>query len=237
MNALRKALLDAATQPFRRAGIAAWQHARGKLRFDPVFFHILQHGLLPNEGTLLDVGCGRGVLLALIIAARQQYRSGNWPAGWQAPPQELSLKGLERRVDLVAVARTALGAGAKIEQHDVRTAEFPSCSAVTIIDVLLYLEEQEQRRLLARAVRALDPGGVLILREADAGAGAAFQVTKWSEYFLELARGRFRPQLHYRAAGEWVDLLEDLDMIVRAEPMSSGTPFSNVLFVAQRRAG
>jgi SAM-dependent methyltransferase len=234
MDEPRKALLDAATQAFRRASVAAWHHARGKLRFDPVFFHILQHGLLPNDGTLLDLGCGRGVLLALIIAARQQYRFGHWPAGWQAPPQGLRLEGLERRVDLVAVARAALGAEARVEERDLRVAEFPSCSVVTILDVLLYLDEQEQRRVLERTVRALDPGGVLLLREADAGAGAAFQVTKWSEYFLEAARGQFRPRLHYRAAGEWVDLLEDLDMVVHAEPMSSGTPFSNVLFVARR---
>ncbi|HEY7674994.1 MAG TPA: methyltransferase domain-containing protein [Burkholderiales bacterium] len=233
---LREALLDAATQSFRRAGPSAWYRARGKLRFDPIYFSLLQRGLLPDDGTLLDLGCGQGILLALIVAASRQYRSGHWPAGWQAPPQGLHLEGLECRPDRVAVARAALGTDARIEQQDIRVAEFPSCSVVTALDVLLYLEEQEQRRVLERAVRALNPGGVLLLREADAGAGAAFQVTRWSEYFLEVTRGRFRPRLHYRAAGEWVDLLEGLDMVVRAEPMSSGTPFSNMLFVAKRRA-
>ena len=237
MNEPHKALLDAATQPFRRAGIAAWHHARGKLRFDPVYFNLLQHGLLPNEGALLDLGCGRGFLLALIVAACRQYRSGHWPSGWQAPPQRLRLQGLERQADLVAVARAALGDEARIERQDIRVAEFPACDVVILLDVLLYLEEQEQRRVLERAVRALNPGGVLLLREADAGAGAAFQATKWSEHFLEIARGRCPPRLHYRTAREWVRLLEGLDTVVRAEPMSSGTPFSNVLFLATRYAG
>jgi SAM-dependent methyltransferase len=236
MDEPRKALLDAATQPFRQSGRYAWHYARGKLRFDPVYFNLLRQGLFPNEGTLLDLGCGQGLLLALMVAACRQYRSGQWPAGWQAPPQGLSLEGVEYRVDRVAVARAALGAEARVEQRDLRVADFPSCSVVVILDVLLYLEEQGQRLVLERAIRALDPGGVLLLREADAGAGAAFQVTKRSELFLEIARGRFPPRLHYRTAAEWVDLLEGLGMVVHAEPMSSGTPFSNVLFVARRPA-
>ena len=124
MNESRKALLDAATQPFRRAGNYAWRYARGKLRFDPVYFNLLRQGLFPNEGTLLDLGCGQGLLLSLVVAARRQYRSGHWPAGWQAPPQGLRLEGVERSADRVAVARSALGAEAKIEQGDLRAADF-----------------------------------------------------------------------------------------------------------------
>ena len=89
MDDTTRSLLDAAAQPFRRAGIWTWQHARGKLRFDPVYFSLLRRGLLPNDGTLLDLGCGQGILLALIAAAGRQFRCGNWPAGWHAPPAGL----------------------------------------------------------------------------------------------------------------------------------------------------
>jgi len=232
----RKALLDAATQPFRRAGTAARHYARGKLRFDPVYFSLLRQGSLPDEGTLLDLGCGQGILLALIVAACRQYRSGLWPAGWPAPPLGLRLEGVESSVDRVAAARAALGAEATIEQRDIRVSDFPSCSGIVLLDVLMYLEEDEQLGVLERAVRALEPGGVLLLRETDAGGGGAFRAAKWSERFLELARGQFRSRLHYRAAAEWIDLLEGLDLAVRAEPMGSGTPFSNVLFIARRSA-
>ena len=236
MDDATRSLLEVAARPYRRAGTATWQHARGKLRFDPVYASILRRGLLPDRGTLLDLGCGHGILLALIAAARRQFGEGQWPAGWRAPPASLRLGGIERRVDRVAVANKALGAEAQIEQGDIRNAEFPSCSALVILDVLLYQEEREQLRILERAVRALDPGGVLIVREADAAAGFPFQATAWSARLVEAAGGRLRARLHFRRAADWIRLIDGLGMTVRAEPMSAGTPFANMLFVAKRRA-
>lgn len=235
MDDAAQSLLEAAAQPYRPAGVSAWQRARGKLRFDPVYFSLLKHGLLPNEGTLLDLGCGQGILLALIAAARSQFRSGIWPAGWQAPPALLHLEGIERRSDRVAVARTALGTEARIEERDIRSTRFSPCSALVILDVLLYLEEDEQLGVLERAVRALGTDGVLILREADAAAGVSFKVTVWSERLMEAVKGRPPPRLRYRRAADWISVLEVLGMKVQAEPMSAGTPFANMLFVARRR--
>jgi SAM-dependent methyltransferase len=236
MDDAARALIETATRPFRTAGIAAWQHARGKLRFDPVYFKLLERGLLPSTGTLLDLGCGQGILLALVAAAHRQYRRGPWPAGWPPPPALLRLEGIECRVERVAVARAALRADASIEQGDIRLARFPECSAVAILDVLLYLEEAEQRRVLERAVRALAPGGILLLRETDAGGGIAFQMAMWSVRLLEALGGRLHTPLCYRRRTEWIRLLEGFGMAVHAEPMSAGTPFANVLFIARHRA-
>jgi SAM-dependent methyltransferase len=235
MDDAARSLLEAATRPFRPCGISAWQHARGKLRFDPVYFSLLERGLLPSDGTLLDLGCGQGILLALIAAARRQFRSAFWPAGWPPPPASLRLEGIERHGDRVAVARAALCAEARIEQQDIRSADFPPCSALVILDVMLYLEEDEQGRVLERAVRALDPDGVLILREADAAAGLSFKATEWGARLIEALRGRLRPRLRYRRAADWIGVIEGLGMSVHAEPMSAGTPFANVLFIAKRR--
>lgn len=235
MDDAARSLIEAAARPYRPAGVSAWQRARGKLRFDPVYFSLLKRGLLPNEGTLLDLGCGQGILLALIAAARSQFRSGNWPAGWQTPPASLHLEGIERRSDRVAVGRTALGTEARIDQRDIRSAGFSPCSALVILDVLLYLSEDEQLGVLERAVRALETDGVLILREADAAAGLSFKVTAWSECLMGAVEGRSPPHLRYRRAADWISVLEGLGMKVRAEPMSAGTPFANVLFVAKRR--
>ena len=235
MDDATKSLLETAAWPFRPYGISAWQRARGKLHFDPVYFSLLRRGLLPSGGTLLDLGCGQGILLALIVAACRQFRSGNWPADWPAPPVALRLEGIERCDDRVALARAALGAEARIEQRDIRSAGFSPCSALVILDVLLYLEVDEQRRVLERAVRALEPDGVLIVREADAAAGLSFRVTVWSERLMEAVRGRLRPRLHYRRAADWIGLMEGLGMKVCAEPISAGTPFANMLFVAKRR--
>jgi SAM-dependent methyltransferase len=234
MSPQHKALLDGAVRPYQGAGASALGFARNKLRFDPVFSALLQRGGLPDRGMLLDLGCGQGLLLALLLAARDQFRRGPWVPGWPPPPLNLVLQGIELNPDRAGVAQRALVNKAQVTRQDVRDAVFPPCAVIVLLDVLMYLEGHEQLRVLEKAAAALEPGGLLLLREADAGAGLAFLATQWSERLLEVLRGRLRNRLHYRSAAEWSGLLESLGFSVAEEPMSAGTPFANVLFRCRR---
>lgn len=236
MNRQFEPLLRAASRPFLRSGIYPWQFARWKLRLDPVFLWLLHKGCLPDRGRLVDIGCGQGVLLALLAAARERYRRGEWPSGWAPPPLNLDLQGLDRRRDRVWVARRALRDSAQVERCDVRKAALPQCSAITVLDVLLYLGPDEQRSLLEKAAAALEPGGLLLLREADAAAGPGYRLTRWTAQLSGMGWGGIWPRIHGRSAGAWRAALEALGFSVTAEPMSAGTPFANVLFVARKPA-
>ena len=236
MNRQFEALARAASWRFLRGGIYPWQFAHWKLRLDPVFLALLRNGHLPDRGRLVDVGCGQGVLLALLVTARERYRRGEWPQEWAAPPLNLELEGLERSRDRVWMARRALGEVAQVTRCDVREAVLPRCTAITLLDLLLYLEPADQRRLLEKAASALEPGGVLVLREADAAAGGlAYQVTRSIARFSAIGSGGLWPAVHCRSGPEWVSLLAALGLSVAAsEPMSAGTPFANVLLVARK---
>lgn len=235
MDPRARQLLDSAAQPYAAAGRHAFHFARGKLRHDPVYGFLLRGGLLPQHGRLLDLGCGRGLLLSLLRAAQAGCRSGSWPPGWPAPPLNLELIGIDLCAAHVRLARAALGGGARLEVGDLREFDFPPSAAIILLDVLFYLGEEEQQDALRRAVAALPRGGTLLLREADAGAGFAYGVTQLSERLLETLRGRPRSRLHYRRAAEWAALLGALGLEVAMEPMSAGTPFANVLFVCTKR--
>ena len=172
---------------------------------------------MPERGTFLDLGCGQGLLLALLREARP----------------DLSLHGIDAHPRRVFIARRALGTDALVEQRDLRELGFPQgCAAVALIDVLLYLPEPE--RVLRAAADALAPGGVLLVREPDAGAGLAFAFTRLSSWFDAMTRGRSRAPIRYRPAEYWRAQLARLALAVEAQPMSGGTPFANVLFVARK---
>jgi SAM-dependent methyltransferase len=229
-----ESLFEAATRPYVKAGKYAWHFSRGKLRLDPVFFELLQRGLLPDRGRMYDLGCGKGILLALLCAARAEFQRGRWPATWLAPPAQLDLNGIELRRDRVRAAQAALGDAASVSLGDIREIEFSPCAAVVILDVLLYLDPPAQDNILRRAAAALQPGGMLLLREANASAGLSFLITQWCERIAGLGRGALWQRLHYRTSDEWIASLESLGFSVTAEFMSRGTPFANMLFVARR---
>ncbi|HXZ86754.1 MAG TPA: class I SAM-dependent methyltransferase [Myxococcota bacterium] len=234
------ALVDAVARRFARAGSLAKYYARGKLRHDPIYFALLERALVPDAARLLDLGCGQGILLALLVEARAAARAGHWPSAWPPPPAKLGLRGIERDRAEVRRARIAFESAGEPEAEvvlgDLRLAELPESDVVVAIDVIHYLERVEQERLLARVARALAPGGVFLLRVCDAAAGWRALLTRLGDRLGTLSKlGRAGP-LQLRSAAEWRSLLEAHGLETELVPMSAGTPFANVLFTARRAA-
>ena len=216
-------LIESTAYRYLESGMFDWELARAKLRHDPVYLHILRRGLLPPEGRLLDLGCGRGLLLALLVTARER-------------PPGPELHGIETSLKAATVARAALGAEVVIETADLRDAELPAARAALLLDVLHYLPAEAQEDLIARVAGALEPGGLLLIRDADAAAGWRFTAVRIQERACALARRHWRQRFHYRSAAEWRRLLESAGFAVDVEPMGMGTPYANVLLAARRAA-
>ena len=227
-------LVDEISRCYIDAGVFAWEFVRGKLRHDPVYFTLLARGGLPASGRLLDLGCGRGILLALLAGAREQSARGVYPEGWPIPPSGLLLHGIEGRPKIARAARLAMGDRATVEVGDLRQIPLPPAEAVFLLDVLHYLSAAEQEELLDRVAAAVPPGGCFFLREADAEAGAAFARTRTAERLCAMARGHFRQSFHFRSAAEWRRLLEERGFAVSSVPTSDGTPYANVLIEGRR---
>lgn len=230
-----EALVERTAYRYLDTGMFNWEFVRGKLRHDPVYSNLLRRGFLPSQGRLLDLGCGRGILLALLRTARELFESGEYPEDW-APPPVLELHGIEGRLKDAETARHALGEGATIETADLRDADFPPSEAVLLLDVLHYLPAEAQEDLLARTAQILAPGGVLLIRDADAAAGWRFTATRVQERLTALARRHWKQRFCYRSAAEWRELLERLGLNTGEEPMGMGTPYGNVLIAARRGA-
>lgn len=230
--AVAELLLDRASAPYRAAGRFAFHFARGKLRGDPAFLALLEHGWLAQSRRVLDLGCGQGLLFAWLLAARDCHEAGQWPAGWPPPPRFESLVGIELMGADTRRARDAMGRAARFVDGDLRHVALGEADAVVMLDVLHYLEPAAQQDLIARVRAALPPGGVFLLRIGDADGGLGFHVSRWVDQLAMRLRGHRSTRLHCRSAAEWQALLAAHGFRVVARPLSGGTPFANVLLQA-----
>lgn len=230
-------LVKESSDRYLASGVTAWEFARGKLRNDPAYRQVVTGGLLPSRGQLLDVGCGQGLLLALIAAARRAGRAGTWPAEWAAAPTELELTGVELRPRIARIAADALGADAAIHQADARSLKPATADIITLFDLLHLMSAAEQEQLLSTLTTALTPGGALLIREADAAGGWRFHAVRFGNRLTAIVTRRWGTRFHFRTAADWHALLERLGLQVQeVRPAGDGTPFANVLLVARRGA-
>ncbi|HYN07087.1 MAG TPA: DUF2062 domain-containing protein [Vicinamibacterales bacterium] len=226
-------LVEAASAPYLTQGIATWEFVRSKMRLDPVYLGVLQDGVLPQTGRLYDLGCGQGVMLSLLAAARDQFQRHDWPHEWPAPPVGLELHGIELRPRIAKRAREILGDAATIEERDLAIGTLPPCDAVLIFDVLHLMPRDAQERLLTTVRQALRPSGVLVLREADARGGWRFRMVRLGNRLVAILQGRRGRQFNFRTGAEWQRRLEDLGLQVRLSSTPNRTPFANVTLYAR----
>jgi len=229
-----------ATDRYRAAGRFAWHFARGKLARDPVFRGLVEHGDLGSRARVVDIGCGQGLMASLLQASADFAASGRWPLAWPLPPAAEAYHGIELMPRDVARARSStagLALAPTFECIDMRLAVLPACELVVILDVLHYVDHAAQAVLLERVRDALRQGRAdlprrLLLRVGDADSVRGFAISQWVDRAVTLVRGHRVPPTWGRPLSAWVALLQGLGFSVHSQPMSQGTPFANVLLVA-----
>jgi SAM-dependent methyltransferase len=229
-----RALVERAAARFLPSGRGPYYFARGKLGGDPVFAALLQQGLVDDGARIVDIGCGQGVLAALLAAAEA---GAEQPSGFPTAPRGWSLTGFDLRTDAVRHGQRALadlGTRVQLKVGDARTEALPACDTAVILDVLHYIDFNAQAGLLRRIHASLAPGGTLLLRVGDAAQGWRFRLTLAGDWFITLVRGTPWPRFWCRTQAQWIVLLREIGFAVTAEPMSEGTPFANVLLVCRR---
>ena len=229
-------LHEAATLPYKTAGNFAWRFARGKLGRDPVFRGLLERRLIDAwHARVVDIGCGQGLFASLLASMSAMQAKGHWPASWPGTTAAAQYTGIELMPKDIARAEAAIGhlrPAPRLICANMCNADLPPCDLVVILDVLHYVDIPAQNDVLRRVRDALGRDGRLLLRVGDASDRRAFAISQWVDRMVTRVRGHTVSPTWGRPLSAWVATLEGLGFKVQSVPMSQGTPFANVLLVA-----
>ena len=227
------AIAAAAAERYRKLGGHAYRFARSKLRRDGVFRALLAGGLVRPGARVLDLGCGQGLLAALLSAAAQAAERQCGPAGWPPAPIGARLTGVDRLADDLERARAALGDAAEFIQGDMRYPPDGTYDLIVFLDTLHYLEPPDQLALLARTRTMLGAAGAMLLRVHDDAAPLRAAFGRWIDRCTSaLYGGGFAP-VHGRPVADWCAQLAVLGLRTVTCRVDGRAPFANRLIVAR----
>jgi len=205
-------LLFVSCPPFDR------RFVKWKMRLDRIFDFLGSQDL--GRGPAVDLGCGYGIALGL--------------AAFQHRGRRLIGCDLEAR-RIQAAAKALQRWNAELSVGDVRTFELPEAGLVLIIDVLQYLNPQEQRALLQRCCSTLAPGGKLIFRVPDRERGLTSGLSLAFDRLIFLLSGNGRRPTVLSTA-EYRQVLRDAGMETAEHPFRNRLPLAHILFTAEKPA-
>jgi 2-polyprenyl-3-methyl-5-hydroxy-6-metoxy-1,4-benzoquinol methylase len=125
--------------------------------------------LVPTQGKIVDVGCGYGYLSYMLSLS--------------SPEREVT--GIDYDEEKISIAQNGVSRTSNLNffASDVLNFEYDRSDAFIISDVLHYLTEENQVRLVQKCLEKLNKGGVLIIREGNSELKERHRGTKLTEFF------------------------------------------------------
>jgi SAM-dependent methyltransferase len=176
--------------------------------------------LLPDEGRILDIGCGFGLFAA--------YFGQTQPAR-----QIVGVDPNERRIEMARRVCAKVGiTGHSFVAGDARTAPLEGqFSGAYVLDVMHHIPGPDQLALLERLRDVLAPRGVLVIKDITTEPAFGLEFTR----LLDRAMVGWNEPLAYRHHREWGELLSSLGFHVRMVRVPDVLPYPHVVIAATKR--
>lgn len=178
------------------------------------------HRLLPRQGLIYDLGCGYGFASHLLH--------------WAAPQREIIGVDYDEEKIQIADAVHLKGKIVRFEEGDLRQYQLKKADAIVLSDVLHYLKPDEQEAVLTNCVDALQPNGLLIIRDGVTEKVRKQKTTAITEVFsTQIFRfNKKTNELHFLSRAGIEEFAARNGMQARVVDAAKMT--SNVMFVLSR---
>ena len=159
----------------RSYGKSRWvrSYVSGKLALDPVF-QVGRRIISKRNRPVIDLGCGLGILgICLRTSGVALKYKGTDPEPWKinSAKQAMRYYGFEE---------------VGYEVLDALRTDIPAGATVCLIDVLHYLNDLDQEKMMSRLAEASHSGSLILIRSALRGTGWRYWMTLLEEKWTRL---------------------------------------------------
>lgn len=168
---------------------------------------------LPKNGLIYEIGSGHGAL-----------------AGYLALKPQRQVIGIDLDDQKTVQAKSHFqGKNLSFTTSDALKFPYQDNAGMVLSDLLHHLPFKKQEKLLRRLYQALKPGGVLVIKEADAG-----EVMR--KFFHRIWDFILYPKdaIYYRKREHWEELLRSIGFEVKSQSAVLWFPGSTTIFVCRK---
>jgi 2-polyprenyl-3-methyl-5-hydroxy-6-metoxy-1,4-benzoquinol methylase len=175
--------------------------------------------LLPDEGRILDIGCGFGLFAAYFGQTQPERR----------------IVGVDPDAKRIAIARRVSEAvglqGHSFIAGDARDVALKGpFSAAYVLDVMHHIPSKDQLPMLERLRDLLAPRGVLVVKDITTEPAFGLEFTR----LLDRVMVGWEEPLAYRHHREWGEMLASLGFHVRMVRVPDVLPYPHVVIAATK---
>ena len=171
--------------------------------------------ILPSYGTIVDLGCGEGMLTNLL--------SRILPGA--------DLIGVDKDKGRIEKAKIVSAGKTRFIASDIMEFNIPGARAAIVNDVLHHHPYDHQERLLLKVHKLLDDDGLLILKEVDAGDMAD---RSWTSFWDKKLYPEDR--LFFRKTSDWKEALKKAGFrVLETYRVKHFWPASRTVIVATKK--
>lgn len=175
--------------------------------------------LLPDEGRILDIGCGFGLFAAYFAQTQPARRIVG------VDPDVRRVRTAERVAKRLGLQGQTFHAG------DARDAAFEGpFDAAYVLDVMHHIPVEDQMPLLQRLHDVLAPRGVLVMKDITTEPRFGLKFTE----ILDRVMVGWDEPLCYRHHREWGEMLTSLGFHVRMVRVPDVLPYPHVVIKATK---
>ncbi len=204
-----------------KGAVLEW-YMRIKIRFEKQYQ--IYDQIIPRKGFIVDVGCGYGPITFMLSMLSNQRQ----------------ILGIDYDAEKIAVAQHSFGSknnNINFVHGDIRTYPMPNADVFIISDVLHYLDKTAQNNVMVQCIHALNPNGLLLIRDGDTSQTEKHKNTekteKWSTEIVKFNQTDGPLCFLSREQIETIAAQENMTV----EVMENRSKTSNTLFILKQKDG